>query len=238
MKFLDKGVFRILIQDNLKVVNEKIENAMKRSGRSDKVKLIAVTKTIDIDRINDAINLGVTDIGENKVQELQTKIPVLGNEVNYHMIGYLQTNKVKYIIDKIKLIHSLDRISLAEELDKRAQSLGIVVNTLVQINIAEEQTKSGLLLGEVIPFIESIHEFKNIKVNGLMTIGPNTEDKALLRKVFRTMYDVKEDIIKRNYNNVSMEYLSMGMTNDYEIAIEEGSNMVRVGTGIFGSRNY
>lgn len=231
-------MFIILIQDNLKKINENIENALNRSGRDDKVKLIAVTKTIDIDRIKEVINLGITDLGENKVQELQTKIPVLGNDINYHMIGYLQTNKVKYIIDKIRLIHSLNRISLAEELDNRARSLDIVVNTLVQINVAKEQTKSGLLVHEVIPFIESIQEFKNIRVKGIMTIGPNTDDEILLRKVFRTMYNMKEDIINRKYNNVSMEYLSMGMTNDYEIAIEEGSNMVRIGTGIFGSRNY
>jgi len=231
-------VFEIYIEENLLRINEKIENALIRSGRHDKVELIAVTKTIDIDRIKEVLNLGITNIGENKVQELETKIPILGDNVNYHMIGYLQTNKVKYIIDKIKLIHSLDRISLAEELQKRAQSHNLNVNTLVQVNVAEEESKFGLKVKDVLPFIEEVLLYKNIKIRGLMTIAPNTEDKELLRDIFRTMSNLKDDINSRNYNNISMDYLSMGMTNDYEIAIEEGANMIRVGTGIFGKRNY
>ena len=231
-------MFEIYIEENLLRINEKIENALIRSGRHDKVELIAVTKTIDIDRIKEVLNLGITNIGENKVQELETKIPILGDNVNYHMIGYLQTNKVKYIIDKIKLIHSLDRISLAEELQKRAQSHNLNVNTLVQVNVAEEESKFGLKVKDVLPFIEEVLLYKNIKIRGLMTIAPNTEDKELLRDIFRTMSNLKDDINSRNYNNISMDYLSMGMTNDYEIAIEEGANMIRVGTGIFGKRNY
>ena len=231
-------MFEIYLEENLQRINEKIENALIRSGRHDKVELIAVTKTIDIDRIKEVLNLGITDIGENKVQELETKIPILGDNVNYHMIGYLQTNKVKYIIDKIKLIHSLDRISLAEELQKRAQSHNLNVNTLVQVNVAEEESKFGLKVKDVLPFIEEVLLYKNIKIRGLMTIAPNTEDKELLRDIFRTMSNLKDDINSRNYNNISMDYLSMGMTNDYEIAIEEGANMIRVGTGIFGKRNY
>ena len=210
---------------------------MIRSGRHDKVQLIAVTKTLDIDVIRNAIELGVTDIGENKVQELEIKVPALGNSVNYHMIGYLQSNKVKFIIDKMKLIHSLDRNSLAEELDKRAKIKDIYVNTLIQVNVAEEESKFGLKVKDVIPFIENVLAFENIRIKGLMTIAPNTNDEALLRNIFKTMHSLKEDIKNRNYANVSMDYLSMGMTNDFEIAIEEGSNMVRVGTGIFGKRN-
>lgn len=231
-------MLKIQIQENLISINEKIENVLKRTGRNDKVKLIAVTKTVDIERIKKAIDYGVTDIGENKVQELQTKIPILGTKINYHMIGYLQTNKVKCIIDKVSLIHSLDRINLAKELDKRAKSMDVIVNTLVQVNVAEEETKSGLRTNEVMSFIESMQEYSNISIKGLMTIAPNTDDNAKLRKVFRTMYNLKEDIANRNYDNVSMDFLSMGMTNDYEIAIEEGANMIRVGTGIFGRRNY
>ena len=219
-------------------IKEKIENVLKRTGRNDKVKLKKKTKTVDIERIKKAIDYGVTDIGENKVQELQTKIPILGTKIDYHMIGYLQTNKVKCIIDKVSLIHSLDRINLAKELDKRAKSTDVIVNTLVQVHVAEEETKSGLRTNEVISFFESMQEYSNISIKGLMTIAPNTDDNAKLRKVFRTMYNLKEDIANRNYDNVSMDFLSMGMTNDYEIAIEEGANMIRVGTGIFGRRNY
>lgn len=218
------------------MINEKVEKALNRSGRSDNVNLIAVTKTIDIDRVKEVIDLGVTDIGENKVQELEIKMPILGDSVNYHMIGYLQSNKVKYIIDRMKLIHSLDRSSLAKEIDKRAKLNNIIVDTLIQINVAEEESKFGLRVEEVLPFIEEVLLYDNIRIKGLMTIAPNSDDNQLLRNVFRKMYTIKEDIIKRNYTNLSMDYLSMGMTNDYEIAIEEGSNMIRVGTGIFGKR--
>jgi len=231
-------VIKISIKENLEHVNENITNALRRSGRNDSVQLIAVSKTVDTDRIREAISYGVTDIGENKVQELDSKISELGDIVNFHMIGTLQTNKVKYIIDRVKLIHSLDRISLAKELDKRAKQKNIVIDTLIQVNVAKEETKSGFSVEEVIPFIEKAITLDNIKIRGLMTIAPNSEDTNLLRNVFRTLYELKEDIKGRNYKEVNMDFLSMGMTHDYEIAIEEGSNMIRVGTGIFGKRNY
>lgn len=231
-------MFEISIKENLDEINENILNALKRSGRNDSVKLIAVTKTVDVDRIKEAISYGVTDIGENKVQELENKTKELGNNVKYHMIGSLQTNKVKYIIDKVSLIHSLDRGSLADELNKRAMQNDIIIDTLIQVNVAEEETKSGFKVNEVIPFIEEVLSYENIKIRGLMTIAPNTEDEHLLRDVFRTLHNLREQIKSRNYRELSMDYLSMGMTHDYEIAIEEGSNMVRVGTGIFGKRNY
>ncbi len=227
---------KISIAENLEVVKNNIEKTLIKTGRKDKIELIAVTKTIDVDRIKEAISLGVTNIGENKVQELEIKIPILENSVNYHMIGYLQTNKVKYIIDKVKLIHSLDRISLAKELDKKASQKDCITQVLLQVNVSNEETKSGLKVNELLPFIEEILELEHIKIRGLMTIAPNTTDEALLRSVFRTLYKLKEDISGRHYKNISMDYLSMGMTNDYTIAIEEGSNMVRVGTGIFGKR--
>lgn len=211
---------------------------MDKVGRKDKVNLIAVSKTIDLDRINEAINLGVTDIGENKVQELTGKLEQLENKVNFHMIGHLQSNKVKYILNRVKLIHSLDRKSLAKEIDKRAKKMGIYVDTLIQVNVAEEDSKFGLKVEEVLPFIDKVLNYSNIRIRGLMTIAPHVDDEMELRKVFRTMVDVKEKILQENYKEISMDYLSMGMTNDYEIAIEEGSNMVRVGTGIFGKRNY
>jgi pyridoxal phosphate enzyme (YggS family) len=199
--------------------------------------LVAVTKTVDVDTINEAIDFGITDIGENRVQELTKKIDLIGDRVNYHLIGHLQTNKVKYIIDKVKIIHSLDRISLAKELDKRAKQNDLIINTLVQVNVAEEDTKFGLEVSQVLPFIEQVLAYDNIRIRGLMTMAPYTDDEVLLRKVFRTMYELKEKILSQDYENLSMDYLSMGMTNDYKIALEEGSNMIRVGSGIFGERN-
>jgi pyridoxal phosphate enzyme (YggS family) len=232
-------VIKISIKENILKVEENISNALKRSGREkENVKLIAVTKTIDIDRINEAIGAGAKDIGENKVQELEEKYDIIGNTANYHMIGHLQTNKVRNIIGKTSLIHSLDRMSLAKELDKRSRGNDIITEVLIQVNVAEEESKYGFKVKEVLPFIEEILAFENIKVRGLMTMAPFTKDEVVLRNVFRRLFSLKEDILNRNYENLTMDYLSMGMTNDYEIAIEEGSNMIRVGSGIFGSRNY
>lgn len=200
--------------------------------------IIAVTKTVDIQIIKKSIELGVTDIGENRVQELEKKIDILQNDVKYHMIGHLQTNKVKYIIDKVNLIHSLDRISLAKELDKQAKKYNLNIDTLIQVNVAQEESKFGLSVEEVIPFIEKVLNFSNINIKGLMTIAPFTEDETFLRGIFRKMKRLQRDIENKNYKEVSLDYMSMGMTNDYKIAIEEGSNMVRIGTGIFGKRNY
>lgn len=197
-----------------------------------------MTKTVDVETINKAIELGITDIGENRVQELEKKIDAIGDNVNYHLIGHLQTNKVRNIIDKVKLIHSLDRMSLVKELDKRAKMNDLTIDTLVQVNVAEEDSKFGLEVNQVLPFIEEVLKFDNIKIKGLMTIAPYTDDQILLRDIFRTMYKLKEKILNAKYENLSMDYLSMGMTNDYKIAIEEGSNMIRVGSGIFGERNY
>lgn len=154
------------------------------------------------------------------------------------MIGHLQINKVKYLIGKTKLIHSLDRISLVKELNKRSKAKDIVTDVLVQVNVAEEKSKFGLKTEEVLSFIEKVLDYNNIRIRGLMTIAPHTDDERELRNIFRNLYNLKEDIKLRNYSELSMDYLSMGMTNDYELAIEEGSNMIRVGTGIFGKRNY
>lgn len=227
------------IEDNLKFVCEDINNTLEKLGRSSKdVKLISVTKNVDPQTIQEALNVGITDIGENRVQELEKKMEYFGNKINYHMIGHLQTNKVKYIIDRVRLIHSLDRLSLAKELNKRAKKQNLKVETLIQVNIAGEKSKFGLSLEEVVPFIESILKFENINVQGLMTIAPHTDDTKVLRDVFRKMHNLKEDIQGRNYKGIDMNYLSMGMSNDYKIAIEEGSNMVRIGSSIFGKRKY
>ncbi len=229
----------IILQTNIENINEKIADILIRTGRDrDSVTLIAVTKNVDVDMINNAIDLGIRDIGENRVQEMEKKYEVIGNKVNYHMIGHLQKNKVKNIIGKTKLIHSLDRISLASEIDKKAKMNNLIVDVLIQVNASEEETKFGLKVSQVLPFVEDVLEFNNIRIRGLMTIAPYTDDKVIIRDVFRTMYKLKDKIISNNYEDLSIDYLSMGMTNDYEIAIQEGSNMIRVGTGIFGQRNY
>lgn len=181
--------------------------------------------------------MGLKNIGENRPQELVRKYDIIGNRANFHMIGHLQTNKVKYIIDKVSLIHSLDRLSLAEELQNRASKLGITVNALIQVNIAEEDSKFGLKVNEVIPFLNKVVEFDNIRIKGLMTIAPFVEDPEDVRWVFRDLRKLKEHIASLDLKNVEMNILSMGMTNDYKVAIEEGANMIRIGTGLFGKRN-
>ncbi len=200
--------------------------------------MVAVTKTLPVDRIIEALDLGIKDIGENKVQELIEKMEFLGERPTYHMIGHLQSNKVKYIVENVHLIHSLDRISLAKEIDKRGKASNRIVDTLIQVNIAQEDSKFGMMENDVLPFIEKVLNMENISIKGLMTIAPFTEDEAVLRNTFRGLYNLGERIKAQNYKELSMDILSMGMTNDFELAIEEGSNMIRVGTGIFGKRNY
>lgn len=231
-------MFKISIKDNISEIENRIKETLAKKNRFDDVTLIAVSKTQPVEKIQEVLDLNHLDMGENKVQELMDKMAILGDIPRYHMIGHLQTNKVKYIADKIHLIHSLDRISLAKEINKRAKASNRLIDCLVQVNIAKEDTKFGLCKDDVIPFIEQLLTFEHIKVKGLMTIAPFTEDEKVLRETFRGLYNLKEDIIKRGYEEISMDVLSMGMTNDYEIAIEEGSNMIRVGTGIFGKRNY
>lgn len=232
-------MFKISIKENLEEVRTRIDKVLSSKGKTvDDIVLIAVTKTKGVDMINEAIALGTTDIGENKVQEIQDKYEMIEGNPRIHMIGHLQTNKVKYIIDKVDLIHSLDRKSLAVEIQKRAEQKGIVAEVLIQVNVAEEESKFGLKVEEVASFAESLLSYPNIKVKGLMTIAPYEEDPEKTRYVFRTMKELYEEIKSKNYSNFDMEYLSMGMTNDYEIALEEGANMIRVGTGIFGKRNY
>lgn len=197
-----------------------------------------MTKTYPVEKIIKALNLGMTDIGENRVQELIEKMDALGESAKYHMIGHLQTNKVKYIVDRIDLIHSLDRISLAKEINKRANKSGRVIDALIQVNIAREESKFGIMEEEAFPFIEKILRMNNINIKGLMTMAPHTDDEKIVRKTFNGLLNLSEKIKEQNYSELSMDILSMGMTNDFEVAIEEGSNMIRVGTGIFGERNY
>lgn len=228
------------IRENIESIRKRIADAAKRAGRDvDDIKLIAVTKTVDVDKVVEAIAAGALDAGENKPQELARKYEVLGDKIRWHQIGSLQTNKVKYIIDKVCMIHSLDREGLAEEIDKRANKIGRVIDCLVQVNISGEESKHGMSREEVEPFVRLVAEkYPNIKIKGLMTMAPFDAERDEIRKVFRDLKELSDEINNMNIGNVEMNELSMGMTNDFEIAVEEGATMVRVGTAIFGKRNY
>jgi hypothetical protein len=198
---------------------------------------VAVTKTATIEQIKEAISAGIKIIGENKVQEAKEKYQVLSADIaniEWHLVGHLQTNKVKYAIEIFDLIHSVDSIKLAREIDKRSLQFGMVTNILVEVNVSGEETKYGIKPEEVEPFLKEISEFSGIKVRGLMTIAPIAEDKEEVRPYFRKLRELSEKIENKNIKNVKMDYLSMGMTDDFEVAIEEGANMVRIGRGIFG----
>ena len=228
------------IKENIQVIKENIKLSSEKSNRNlDDITLLGVTKTVESDAICEAINCGITDIGENKPQELSRKYDIIGDKVRWHLIGTLQTNKVKYIIDKVYMIHSLDRESLCEEIQKRAENIGRNINCLVQVNISKEDSKHGLDKENVIDFIKNTAtNYKNIKIKGLMTMAPFTEDREQIRNVIRELKELSLEIKNLNIEGVSMDELSMGMSNDYDIAIEEGSTIVRVGTSIFGKRNY
>ena len=228
------------ISKNISLVRENIATACKKSGRNiEEVTLIAVSKTKPVDMLKDAFDAGAIDFGENKVQELCDKIEHFQNEhMNWHMIGHLQTNKVKYIVDKVCLIHSVDSIKLALQIDKEAAKKGVIANILLEVNVAEEESKFGLTCENVEDLVKEISKLSNIRVKGLMTVAPYTENAEENRVYFRKLKQLSVDIKTKNIDNVSMDILSMGMTNDYEVAIEEGATMVRVGTGIFGERDY
>jgi len=226
------------INENIRIIRENIAQAAERFGKSaDSVTLIGVTKTIDTDRIQEMINCGVTDIGENRVQEIIQKYHVIENQANLHMIGHLQRNKVRQIIDKVNLIHSVDNLPLAVEINKFSEKLLKTTDILIELNIAGEATKEGIEPEKLTELIKNISVLKNIKIKGIMTIAPFTENPEDIRKYFKKMYELFIDIREKSIDNVSVDVLSMGMTNDYTVAIEEGSTMVRIGTGIFGYRS-
>lgn len=228
-----------IVTENLKIVEERIENACRRSGRNrEDVTLIAVSKTKPVSMIQEAYDAEIRVFGENKVQELTEKYGELPSDIQWHMIGHLQRNKVKYIIDKAALIHSVDSIRLLETIDKEAAKKQMTTKVLLEVNMAKEDTKFGLMPEEVMGFIDKVPEFKHVSVEGLMTIAPNTDDPETNRQFFSALRKLSVDIADKNIDNIHMGVLSMGMTNDYEVAIEEGATMVRVGTGIFGKRNY
>lgn len=228
------------IKDNIEKVQNIINKSSNKSKRDSKdIMLLAVTKMVDVDKVLEAIDCGITDIGENKPQELVRKYEYIGDKVRWHLIGSLQTNKVKSIIDKVYMIHSLDRLSLCEEIQKRAKQINKTVNCLIQVNISKEESKNGLYEEDVVKFIKDISDkYENINIRGLMTIAPFTEDEDKLRNLFKKLKNLSLEIDSLNIKNVYMDYISMGMSNDYSIAIEEGSNIVRIGTSIFGKRNY
>lgn len=228
-----------MLKDQLQEVEKRIQAACDRAGRKrEEVTLIAVSKTKPVETLQEAYDLGVRIFGENKVQELTAKYEALPKDIHWHMIGHLQTNKVKYIIDKAELIHSVDSLKLAETIEKEAAKHDLIVDILVEVNVAEEESKFGMKMEEVIPFVEKVSAFPHVRVRGLMTIAPFVEDPEENRSIFADLHKLYIDIKKKNHDNDTVSVLSMGMTNDYEVAIEEGATMVRVGTGIFGARNY
>ena len=228
-----------MLKDQLQEVEKRIQAACDRAGRKrEEVTLIAVSKTKPVETLQEAYDLGVRIFGENKVQELTAKYEALPKDIHWHMIGHLQTNKVKYIIDKAELIHSVDSPKLAETIEKEAAKHDLIADILVEVNVAEEESKFGMKMEEVIPFVEKVSAFPHVRVRGLMTIAPFVEDPEENRSIFADLHKLYIDIKKKNHDNDTVSVLSMGMTNDYEVAIEEGATMVRVGTGIFGARNY
>ena len=226
------------IKERLEEVRCRVCQAAQKIGtRPEDIRLIAVTKNVDIDRINHILNLGITDIGENRVQEILSKYGRVNSAVNWHLIGHLQTNKVKYIVDKTYLIHSLDSIKLAGELDKAAGKADRILDVLIQVNVSGEDTKYGVLMNGYHEFVKQLEQYQNIRVKGLMTIAPYTIDEEEVRPYFRKLRELYEETKAKLTLGQNMEYLSMGMTNDYRVAIEEGSNMVRLGTALFGKRH-
>lgn len=227
------------LKENFQSVEARIQAACDRAGRSRKeVTLIAVSKTKPVEMLQTIYDAGSRDFGENKVQEMCDKIELLPTDIRWHMIGHLQTNKVKYIVGRVSLIHSVDSLHLAQEIEKQAAKLDVIVPILVEVNIAEEESKFGIHKEETISLVREVATLPHIRIQGLMTIAPYVENPEDNRAYFRGIKQLSVDIARENIDNVSMDCLSMGMTGDYEVAIEEGATMVRVGTGIFGERNY
>ncbi len=222
------------IVSNIEAVREKIDRAAKAAGRrAEDVTLVAVTKTVDAETAAAVMQAGVLDLGENRVQSFLDKYEVLGDKPCWHIIGHLQTNKVKYIIGKVKLIHSVDSLHLAEEINKKAQALGIRQDVLFQFNISGEESKSGASAEEAEKIFEAISKFDSLSVRGLMTMAPLFASEGETKKIFAGLRELSEKIDSFKLPNVSMEHLSMGMSGDFEAAISEGATLVRVGSALF-----
>ncbi len=227
------------IRENVAAIEAKIAAAAKRAGRNpEDILLLAVSKTKPVEMIQEAVDCGLTALGENKVQEIMEKFEPMGKGVHWHLIGHLQTNKVKYIIDKVDMIHSVESLRLAQEIDKRAAAAKVIMDILVEVNIAGEESKFGVRPEDTEVFLRELSKFDNIHVRGLMTVAPFVNNPEENRVYFRKMRELLVDMNAKKIDNISMDVLSMGMTGDYEVAIEEGATIVRVGTGIFGERYY
>ena len=229
-----------MIAEKLKEVKENIEGAKaKRSpDKQHEVRLIAVTKNHDVQAMREAIDAGVTDIGENRIQEAKEKFATLDRDVTWHLIGHLQTNKAKQAVKIFDLIHSVDTLHLAEAINNAAAGINKVQKVLVQVNLAKEDSKSGVYVEELADLLHKVDELPNLQLMGLMCIAPNYDDVEECRPLFAKMYEIFQKVKEITFTTANILYLSMGMTHDYEIAVEEGANMVRVGTGIFGPRQY
>lgn len=228
-----------MITENINEVRKNMEKACRVSGRNpEEVSLIAVSKTKPVSMLQEAYDAGCRDFGENKVQEIMDKIDRLPSDIRWHMIGHLQTNKVKYIVGKVFLIHSVDSLHLAEAISKEAVKQNTTVNILIEVNVAKEDTKYGAMAEDTVSLVEKIALLPGICVKGLMTIAPYVENPQENRQYFVKLRQLAVDIKSKNIDNVHMDILSMGMTGDYMVAIEEGATYVRVGTGIFGERQY
>lgn len=228
-----------MILENIKQVEENIVKSCEKVGRDPKeVTLIAVSKTKPYTAIEEALPSGVLDYGENKVQELTEKYEILPKKIRWHMIGHLQRNKVKYLVGKVELIHSVDSLRLANQIETEFAKKNEIANILIEVNMANEESKFGITSETTEQLVREISKLEHVRIKGLMTIAPYTDNPETNREYFRNMKKLSVDITEKNIDNVSMSVLSMGMTGDYQVAIEEGATMVRVGTGIFGERNY
>ncbi len=227
-----------LIAENLKSIHQKVSLAAQKSGRrAEDIMILAATKTVDPFRINEVLEQGIINIGENRVQELCDKYDSVSDKAVWHLIGHLQTNKVKYIIDKASLIHSVDSEKLICEIENQAKKHGITAHILIEVNQSGEESKFGISPSELEEIIERNEEREYVKIDGLMTVAPNS-DESEVREVFSSLNKTFLKLSQKEFKNTKMKYLSMGMSGDYEIAIEEGANIVRIGSAIFGKRNY
>lgn len=228
-----------MIHEHLTQTRQNIDRACQRAGRgTEEVELIAVSKTKPLSMLQEAYEAGVRDFGENKVQELVDKYEALPKDIRWHMIGHLQRNKVKYLVGKVYLIHSVDSLRLAQEIQKEAEKKQTEVNILVEVNVAGEESKFGSSREETLRLVEEIALLPSVHIQGLMTVAPYVEDPEENRVIFADLRQLAVDIKQENIDNVNMHVLSMGMTGDYQVAVEEGATYVRVGTGIFGNRSY
>lgn len=228
-----------MVVENLRTVEEKVQKACERAGRDPKeVTLIAVSKTKPIEMVQEAYDAGKRDFGENKAQEMKQKYEVMPKDIRWHFIGHLQTNKIKYLLGRTCLIHSVDSLHLAQAIEAECVKRDQEVDILIEVNVAQEATKFGLKLEETLALVREAAKLPHLHIQGLMTIAPYVEDPEQNRPIFASLRKLSVDIAAKNIDNVHMNVLSMGMTGDYEVAIEEGATMVRVGTGIFGQRDY